>query len=170
MTGRRLTDRALPRWREIARPQRRFWGWGLGVRRTCCRANSRSSRHDRTPRIARRALPTPRLGRLLVARTMASRRRPASRIRLPIRRTIACRTPTGSRSRDAVRMWNRDVPNPRTGVAFPSMSKSCQRHPWTGHVAERSCRAYGGGSSVCGGVEPARRFSYRAPCRSTWSD
>jgi len=62
---------------------------------------------------------------------------------------------------DVVRMWNRSVPNPPDWVAFP------QDEQGVADILDWAAREniavvpFGGGSSVCGGVEPDVGLSYR---------
>jgi alkyldihydroxyacetonephosphate synthase len=63
---------------------------------------------------------------------------------------------------DSVRMWNRDVPNPPDWVAFPRDEQAvADILDWAGRE-NVAVVPYGGGSSVCGGVELAVGASYRA--------
>jgi alkyldihydroxyacetonephosphate synthase len=70
---------------------------------------------------------------------------------------------------DLARMWLRDVPEPPDWVAYPDDEQAivdlldwAARH----NVA---VVPYGGGSSVCGGVEPAVGAVTPARCRWTWN-
>ena len=63
---------------------------------------------------------------------------------------------------DAVRMWNRDVPNPPDWVAFPENEQAIvDILDWAGRE-NVAVVPFGGGSSVCGGVEPAVGAGFRA--------
>ena len=70
---------------------------------------------------------------------------------------------------DCARMWLRSAPNPPDWVAFPEDEQAVvDILDW----AARSNVAvipFGGGTSVCGGVEAAVGDGYAAACRSTWS-
>jgi alkyldihydroxyacetonephosphate synthase len=63
---------------------------------------------------------------------------------------------------DSVRMWNRDVTNPPDWVAFPADEQAVADILDWASRENVAVVPYGGGSSVCGGVEPAVGASYRA--------
>jgi alkyldihydroxyacetonephosphate synthase len=63
---------------------------------------------------------------------------------------------------DSVRMWNRDVRNPPDWVVFPESEQAvADILDWAGRE-NVAVVPFGGGSSVCGGVEPAVGAGYRA--------
>ncbi len=63
---------------------------------------------------------------------------------------------------DLVRMLLRQVPNPPDGVAFPETEADIEAIFAFAAANNIAVIPYGGGTSVCGGVEPAVGDSYRA--------
>jgi alkyldihydroxyacetonephosphate synthase len=144
------------------RPRRRFWGWGLEsdalapmevaiVQGLMARLGLRAAELPSPPRESDFSLPAPRVA---PPASLADDFSDSAHDRLV--------HSYGKSFADAVRMWNRDVPNPPDWVAFPRDEQAvADVLDW----ASRSNVAvvpYGGGSSVCGGVEPAVGASYGA--------
>jgi alkyldihydroxyacetonephosphate synthase len=145
-----------------AGPLRRFWGWGLESDELLPAEVSIVQGMMARLGIAGRALPAPPAASDFTL--------PAPRIAAPSS-LVASFSDTphdrlshtyGKSFADTVRMWNRDVPNPPDWVAFPPDEQAVS------DILDWACREnvavvpYGGGSSVCGGVEPAVGSSYRA--------
>ena len=145
-----------------ARPLRRFWGWGLEsdellpaeiaiVRGMMARLG-----------IAARTLPTPPAASDFAL--AAPRIAPPSSLADAFSDTAHDRLSHayGKSFADVARMWNRDLPNPPDWVAFPPDEQAViDILDWAGRE-NVAVVPYGGGSSVCGGVEPAVGSSYRA--------
>lgn len=145
-----------------ARPPRRFWGWGHEsdellpaelaiVRGLMARLGIASSTLPTPPVTTDFALPAPRIA---PPTSLADSFSDLPRDRL----SHAC----GKSFADSVRMWNRDAPNPPDWVAFPRDEQAVADVLDWASRENVAVVPYGGGSSVCGGVEPAVGFSYRA--------
>jgi alkyldihydroxyacetonephosphate synthase len=143
-------------------PLRRFWGWGLEsdellpmelaiVRGSMARLGITSSTLPVPPVVSDFSLAPPRIAPPASLVDSFSDT-PHDRLSHAYGKSFA----------DSVRMWNRDVPNPPDWVAFPADEQAvADILDW----ADRENVAvvpYGGGSSVCGGVEPAVGPGYRA--------
>ncbi len=149
-----MTPRTLSR-----RPARRFWGWGQAD----AALNAREQANLRfmldqlgavqgeapPPRVEDFALRVPRISPPPALAAMFST--------LPLDRLNHS---YGKSYADLARMWLRDVPEPPDWVAYPDDEQAIvDLLDW----AARSNVAvvpYGGGSSVCGGVEPAVGAGY----------
>jgi alkyldihydroxyacetonephosphate synthase len=144
------------------RPRRRFWGWGLEsdalapmevaiVKGLMARLGLRAAELPSPPRESDFALPAPRVAPpASLARDFSNS--PHDRLGHSYGKSFA----------DAVRMWNRDVPNPPDWVAFPRDEQAvADVLDWASRT-NVAVVPYGGGSSVCGGVEPAVGASYGA--------
>ena len=141
------------------RPPRRFWGWGRADAALDAReqANLRFMLDQlgavqgeaAPPRVEDFALRAPRITPPPSLAAMCSC--------LPLDRLNHS---YGKGYADLARMWQRDVPEPPDWVAFPDDEQAViDILDW----AARNNVAvipYGGGSSVCGGVEPAVGASY----------
>ena len=141
------------------RPQRRFWGWGLADAALDAREKTNlrfmldqlgAVQGERAaPNVGDFALRKPRIAPPAALAAMFSDR-PLDRLNHSYGKSYA----------DLARMWIRDVPEPPDWVAFPDDEQAViDVLDW----AARSNLAvvpYGGGSSVCGGVEPAVGASY----------
>ena len=141
------------------RPQRRFWGWGTADAALDAREKTNlrfmldqlgAVQGDRpAPRVDDFGLRAPRISPPAALAAMFSS--------LPLDRLNHS---YGKSYADLARMWLRDVPEPPDWVAYPDDEQAivdlldwAARH----NVA---VVPYGGGSSVCGGVEPAVGASY----------
>jgi alkyldihydroxyacetonephosphate synthase len=70
---------------------------------------------------------------------------------------------------DLARMWLRSVPEPPDWVAYPDDEQAMvDMLDWAARH-NVAVVPYGGGSSVCGGVEAAVGAVMPARCRWTWS-
>ena len=136
------------------RPARRFWGWGAAdavldageqaaVKRMVEQSGVRFAVRP-PPAVAEFDLRAPRVAPPVSLAPMFSQA-PIDRL------NHAC----GKSYADCARMWQRSIPNPPDWVAFPDDEQAVvDILDW----AARSNVAvipYGGGTSVCGGVEPA---------------
>lgn len=141
------------------RPTRRFWGWGhadaslapeeraavsamltlLGVR----------EREAPPPRLEEFTMPAPRVAppSALAARCSAS----------PLDRLNHC---AGKSYADLARMWLRQPPPLPDWVAFPATEQDLFDLLDWAHSARLAVIPYGGGSSVCGGIEAAVGDAY----------
>jgi alkyldihydroxyacetonephosphate synthase len=145
-----------------AGPMRRFWGWGLESDELLPTEIAIVQGMMANLGIARRTLPAPP--------TVSDFALAAPRIVPPSSLgDIFSDTPHdrlahayGKSFADAVRMWSRDLPNPPDWVAFPPDEQAViDVLDWAARE-NVAVVPYGGGSSVCGGVEPAVGPSYRA--------
>jgi alkyldihydroxyacetonephosphate synthase len=144
------------------RPLRRFWGWGLESDELLPTEIAIIQAMMARLGIARRTLPTPPVASDFSL--SAPRIAPPSSLADTFSDTPHDRLTHayGKSFADAVRMWNHDLPNPPDWVAFPADEQAVI------DILDWACREnvavvpYGGGSSVCGGVEPAVGSSYRA--------
>ena len=144
------------------RPRRRFWGWGLEsdelapmevaiVRGLMARLGLRAAELPSPPRESDFSLPAPRVA---PPASLAADFSSSAHDRLG--------HTYGKSFADAVRMWNREVPNPPDWVAFPRDEQGvADVLDWASRT-NVAVVPYGGGSSVCGGVEPAVGASYGA--------
>ena len=145
-----------------AHPPRRFWGWGLEsdellpteqaiVRGVMARLGLTAGALPTPPVVTDFALAAPRIhppASLVDSFSDA----PHDRLSHAYGKSFA----------DSVRMWNRDLPHPPDWVAFPGNEQAVvDILDWAGRE-NVAVVPYGGGSSVCGGVEPAVGPSYRA--------
>jgi alkyldihydroxyacetonephosphate synthase len=145
-----------------ARPRRRFWGWGLEsdtlaptevaiVKGMLARLGIAAAELPTPPTEADFTLATARVAPpASLAGTFSAA--PHDRLGHSYGKSFA----------DSVRMWNRDVRNPPDWVAFPEDEQAIvDILDWAARE-NVAVIPYGGGSSVCGGVEPAVGLSYRA--------
>ncbi len=144
------------------RPRRRFWGWGLEsdelapmevaiVKGLMVRLGLPSAGLPDAPVEADFDLPRPRVS---PPASLADDFSSATHDRLT--------HSYGKSFADSVRMWNRDVPHPPDWVAFPRDEQAVTDVLDWASGANVAVIPYGGGSSVCGGVEPAVSTSYGA--------
>jgi alkyldihydroxyacetonephosphate synthase len=147
---------------QSARPLRRFWGWGLEsdellpteitiVQGMMARLGVAGRTLPTPPAAPDFSLPPPRIT-------------PPSNLAGSLSDTPHDRLSHayGKSFADVVRMWNRDLPNPPDWVAFPPDEQAIiDILDWASRE-NVAVVPYGGGSSVCGGVEPAVGSSYRA--------
>ena len=141
------------------RPTRRFWGWGL-------ESDALSSRERSTitamlsglgaryvdcpaPQVGEFDLPPPRIAAppALAAQFSAT----------PLDRLNHC---AGKSYADCARMWLRAAPSPPDWVAYPEDEQAIVDILDWAQSHEVAVIPYGGGSSVCGGVEAAVGASY----------
>ena len=143
------------------RPPRRFWGWGLADAALDAReqANLRFMLDQlgavqgeaAPPRVEDFALRAPRISPPPSLAAMCSS--------LPLDRLNHS---YGKSYADLARMWQRDVPEPPDWVAYPDDEQAIvDLLDWAARC-NVAVVPYGGGSSVCGGVEPAVGASYAA--------
>lgn len=136
------------------RPARRFWGWGHAdttldarelekvkgmVQHLGARFEERAA-----PRVEEFMLRAPRIAPPAPLATMFSSSAP-DRLNHSYGKSFA----------DCARMWLRSVPNPPDFVAFPDDEQAVVDILDWAAAANVAVIPYGGGSSVCGGVEPA---------------
>ena len=150
------TSRTLSR-----RPLRRFWGWGLAtetlaereqatVKSMLARVDARFEERP-VPEVGDFALPAPRVAppAALAAQFSAT----------PLDRLNHC---AGKSYADCARMWLRTPPSPPDWVAFPGDEQAIIDILDWAQASNVAVIPYGGGSSVCGGVEAAVGTSYAA--------
>jgi alkyldihydroxyacetonephosphate synthase len=144
------------------RPRRRFWGWGNEtdellpteiaiIKGMMARLGVAATELPPPPRETEFALARPRVD---PPRSLADSfsGTPHDRLTHSYGKSFA----------DSVRMWNRDVVNPPDWVAFPENEQAiADILDWAGRD-NVAVVPYSGGSSVCGGVEPAVGASYTA--------
>jgi alkyldihydroxyacetonephosphate synthase len=136
------------------RPPRRFWGWGRadaaldereqGTVRAMARVLGMASEPGPEPRTGDFSLPAPRVSPPPALAHVFSA--------TPLDRLNHC---SGKSYADCARMWLRTPPSPPDWVVFPDDAQAiADILDWaqSGNVA---VIPYGGGSSVCGGVETA---------------
>jgi alkyldihydroxyacetonephosphate synthase len=144
------------------RPKRRFWGWGLEsdelqpmevavVKGLMARLGLPAADLPTPPRESEFVLPPPRIAAPAALADVFSSA-PHDRLSHSYGKSFA----------DSVRMWNRDVPNPPDWVAFPANEQAIDDILDWASRENVAVLPYGGGSSVCGGVEPAVGDGYRA--------
>jgi alkyldihydroxyacetonephosphate synthase len=143
------------------RPMRRFWGWGLDSDSLAPReqamiqvmlARLEARFEDRAaPQASEFALPAPRIAAppALAAQFSAT----------PLDRLNHC---AGKSYADCARMWLRTPPSPPDWVAFPEDEQSVIDILDWAQAHDVAVIPYGGGSSVCGGVEAAVGSGYAA--------
>ncbi len=145
-----------------ARPRRRFWGWGLESDELQPMEVAIVKGMMARLGVPATALPTPpveaefdlRAPRVSPPRSLADSFSDCAHDRLT--------HSYGKSFADSVRMWQRDVPDPPDWVAFPEdESAVADILDWASRE-NVAVVPYGGGSSVCGGVEPAVGSDYRA--------
>jgi alkyldihydroxyacetonephosphate synthase len=143
------------------RPTRRFWGWGLKsdalspteqatVKAIMARIDARFE--DRpTPQVSEFALAEPRVEppAALSAQFSAA----------PLDRLNHC---AGKSYADCARMWLRTPPSPPDWVAYPENEQAIVDILDWAQDRNVAVIPYGGGSSVCGGVEAAVGTGYAA--------
>ena len=150
------TDSTLSR-----RPMRRFWGWGLASDALTAReqatvkamlAHIEARFEDRpVPQVGEFDLPTPRISppSALAAQFSAT----------PLDRLNHC---AGKSYADCARMWLRAAPSPPDWVAYPNDEQAIVDILDWAQANNVAVVPYGGGSSVCGGVEAAVGPGYAA--------
>jgi alkyldihydroxyacetonephosphate synthase len=142
------------------RPRRRFWGWGLEsdelrpaevavVKGMMARFGAPQTALPPPPRESEFALPAPRM-RPPASLAHAFSSTPHDRLSHSYGKSFA----------DSVRMWNRDVRTPPDWVAFPENEQAVTDVLDWASRENVAVVPYGGGSSVCGGVEPDVGASY----------
>jgi alkyldihydroxyacetonephosphate synthase len=143
------------------RPTRRFWGWGLAsdtlaaheqatVKAMLAHIDARFE--DRpTPQASDFELPAPRIAPppALAAQFSAT----------PLDRLNHC---AGKSYADCARMWLRAAPSPPDWVAYPDDEQAIVDILDWAQAHDVAVIPYGGGSSVCGGVEAAVGPGYAA--------
>ena len=134
------------------RPTRRFWGWGLESDALSARERSTITAllsvlgarvEDRpAPQVGEFDLPSPRLAppAALAAQFSAA----------PLDRLNHC---AGKGYADCARMWLRTPPSPPDWVAYPEDEQAVIDILDWAQAHDVAVIPYGGGSSVCGGVE-----------------
>ena len=148
------TDSSLSR-----RPSRRFWGWGLA-------SDALDAREQLTVRAMLAHVgapfedrPPPQVGEFILP---APRIRPPAALAeqfsaSPLDRLNHC---AGKSYADCARMWLRTPPSPPDWVAYPDDEQAIVDILDWAQSHEVAVIPYGGGSSVCGGVEAAVGASY----------
>jgi alkyldihydroxyacetonephosphate synthase len=143
------------------RPTRRFWGWGLASDTLAAReqatvksmlAHIDARFEDRpAPQTGEFVLPAPRISPppALAAQFSAA----------PLDRLNHC---AGKSYADCARMWLRTPPSPPDWVAFPEDEQAVVDILDWAQAHDVAVIPYGGGSSVCGGVEAAVGPGYAA--------
>ena len=148
---------------EVHPPAAPILGLGPRIGRAAAVRTRDRSRRDGAPgsHDGRAAGAARRLGFHAVSAADCAARR-VSRTRFPTLPHDRLSHAYGKSFADSVRMWNRDVPNPPDWVAFPRDEQAvADILDWAGRE-DVAVVPYGGGSSVCGGVEPAAGAGYRA--------
>lgn len=142
-------------------PRRRFWGWGNAADELSATEHQQVKGMLAMLGIAATPLPPPSLADFILP---SPRLTPSAALR-PIFSSSPHDRLThsyGKSTADCLRMWQRKVPNPPDWVAFPADEQGVvDVLDW----ASRNNIAvipFGGGTSVCGGVEPAVGESYAA--------
>ena len=141
------------------RSPRRFWGWGYADATITAEEKSRLSLmmghlggqlvDHPVPQESDFALPAPRVTPPLSLAAMFSTT-PLDRLNHSVGKSYA----------DLARMWARELPHGVDAVAFPDNEQAiADILDWAGRH-NVAVIPYGGGSSVCGGVEPAVGASY----------
>jgi len=143
------------------RPMRRFWGWGLDSDSLAPReqamiqvmlARLEARFEDRAaPQASEFALPAPRIAAPPALADQFSA--------TPLDRLNHC---AGKSYADCARMWLRTPPSPPDWVAFPEDEQSVIDILDWAQAHDVAVIPYGGGSSVCGGVEAAVGSGYAA--------
>ena len=136
------------------RPARRFWGWGLAdaaldareqaIVRAMLWSVGTAFEERPVPQVGEFSLPAPKVAppASLAAQFSA----------LPLDRLNHC---GGKSYADLARMWMRTPPATPDWVAFPESEQAIVDILDWAQAANVAVIPYGGGSSVCGGVEPA---------------
>ena len=144
-----------------SRPTRRFWGWGLASDTLAAReqatvrsmlAHIEARFEDRpAPQVGEFDLPAPRISppAALAAQFSAA----------PLDRLNHC---AGKSYADCARMWLRAAPSPADWVAYPENEQAVIDILDWAQAHDVAVIPYGGGSSVCGGVEAAVGHGYAA--------
>jgi alkyldihydroxyacetonephosphate synthase len=143
------------------RPRRRFWGWGLesdellpmevaAIKGMMARLGLAATELPAPPAETDFVLPAPRVA-------------PPQSLAAAFSRVTHDRLTHsyGKSFADSVRMWNRDVPHPPDWVAFPEDEQAVTDILDWASRENVAIVPFGGGSSVCGGVEPAVGDGYR---------
>ena len=143
------------------RPPRRFWGWGLAsdalsareqvtVKAMLAHVDARTEERP-APQLGEFDLPVPRIfpPAALAAQFSAA----------PLDRLNHC---AGKSYADCARMWLRTPPSPPDWVAFPEDEQGVVDILDWAQAHDVAVIPYGGGSSVCGGVEAAVGPGYAA--------
>jgi alkyldihydroxyacetonephosphate synthase len=150
------TDSTLSR-----RPLRRFWGWGLA-------SDALDAREQLTVRAMLAHLgahvedrPSPQVGDFILS---APRIKPPAALveqfsASPLDRLNHC---AGKSYADCARMWLRTPPSPPDWVAYPEDERAVVDILDWAQANNVAVIPYGGGSSVCGGVEAAVGPDYAA--------
>jgi alkyldihydroxyacetonephosphate synthase len=143
------------------RPPRRFWGWGQanaaldereqGTVRAMARALALADDPGPEPRTGDFSLPAPRVSPPPALADAFSA--------TPLDRLNHC---AGKSYADCARMWLRAPPSPPDWVAFPEDSRAIADILDWAQASNVAVIPYGGGSSVCGGVETAVGDGYAA--------
>jgi len=143
------------------RPARRFWGWGRAdaaldareqaVVKAMVRQSGARFEERPAPQVDEFSLPEPRIAPpgALTAQFSAT----------PLDRLNHC---AGKSYADCARMWLRMPPPPPDWVAFPADEQAIIDILDWAQASNVAVIPYGGGSSVCGGVEAAVGTSFRA--------
>ena len=141
------------------RPPRRFWGWGqadaLLSEREVAAVKAMVGRlgvhfeQRPVPQVEEFSLPAPRVAPPPALATMFSA--------APLDRLNHC---AGKSFADLARLWLRTPPTPPDWVAFPDDEQAVIDILDWAQASNVAVVPYGGGSSVCGGVEPAVGGSY----------
>jgi alkyldihydroxyacetonephosphate synthase len=141
------------------RPARRFWGWGLADASLDAREQSivramlwsvGATFEDRpVPQVGDFSLPAPKIAPPPSLASQFSA--------LPLDRLNHC---GGKSYADLARMWMRRPPATPDWVAFPENEQAVVDILDWAQTANVAVIPYGGGSSVCGGVEPAVGTGY----------
>jgi len=149
------------------RAPRRFWGWGqsdstLDAReqatvKTMVEQLDVPYTERPVPQVDEFALPAPRVA--------APQSLAACFSATPLDRLNHC---VGKSYADLARMWLRAAPTPPDWVAFPDDEQAVIDILDWAQTHNVAVIPYGGGSSVCGGVEAAATATL-ASCRWTWS-
>ena len=144
------------------RPRRRFWGWGLESDELLPTEVEVIKGIMARLGVAATELPAPPVETDFVLRE--------PRVAPPPSLAAAFSSAThdrlthsyGKSFADSVRMWNRDLRNPPDWVAFPGDEQAVTDILDWASRENVAVVPFGGGSSVCGGVEPAVGDGYRA--------
>jgi alkyldihydroxyacetonephosphate synthase len=141
------------------RPRRRFWGWGNAdaaldareqaiVQAMLARLDARFEVRP-TPQVGEFALPAPRISPPPALSAQMSGA-PLDRLNHSAGKSYA----------DCARMWLRQPPRPPDWVAYPDDERAIVDVLDWAQASNVAVIPYGGGSSVCGGVEAAVGDSY----------
>ena len=143
------------------RPPRRFWGWGQAdakldkqeqaTVKTMAERLDAKFEHRPQPQTDEFVLPPPRISPPAALADAFSA--------MPLDRLNHC---AGKSYADCARMWLREPPSPPDWVAFPNNEQAIIDILDWAQANNVAVIPYGGGSSVCGGVETAVGESYAA--------